>query len=242
MSDRANPFEWSGGHPALDLVNTLDERPSRAPIENLATYRDLIRFAALAGLVDRRTAARLQRLDKPTSSHIAKRARKLREHLHDVLAAANAGGRRGNPISARSLPRSRRHMRPGRWSHRRHPDCSAAAGRLRWRAKFPCTPVCWPSKRLLVDEARKRIRKCGASDCDVYLPRHQQGPAPAMVQHGQLRKSRKAAAMALRAFVMIVGFSPRRRLEAGLVVVGGHTIVFRQIGRREFLVVSALSQ
>ena len=33
MSDR---FEWSGGHPALDLVNTLDERPSSAPIENLA--------------------------------------------------------------------------------------------------------------------------------------------------------------------------------------------------------------
>ena len=28
MSGRANPFEWSGGHPALDLVNTLDERPS----------------------------------------------------------------------------------------------------------------------------------------------------------------------------------------------------------------------
>ena len=39
MSGRGNPFEWSGGHPALDLVNTLDERPSAAPIENLATYR-----------------------------------------------------------------------------------------------------------------------------------------------------------------------------------------------------------
>ena len=49
MSNRANRFEWSGGHPALDLVNTLDERPSGAPIENLATYHDLTRFAALAG-------------------------------------------------------------------------------------------------------------------------------------------------------------------------------------------------
>ena len=27
MSDRTDPFDWSGGHPALDLVNTLDERP-----------------------------------------------------------------------------------------------------------------------------------------------------------------------------------------------------------------------
>ena len=69
QAERANPFEWSGGHPALDLVNTLDERPSPAPIENLATYRDLTRFAALAGLIDRRTAARLQRLDSRSGSH-----------------------------------------------------------------------------------------------------------------------------------------------------------------------------
>ena len=36
MSNRGDPFEWSGGHPALDLVNTLDERPFDAPIENSA--------------------------------------------------------------------------------------------------------------------------------------------------------------------------------------------------------------
>src|ERR1700704_6220332 len=81
MSDRADPFEWSGGHPALDLVNTLDERPSARPVENLATYRDLTRFAALAGLIDRRTAVHLERLDS-AGSQIVKRARKLREHLH----------------------------------------------------------------------------------------------------------------------------------------------------------------
>ena len=51
MSKRADPFEWGGGHPALDFVNTLDERPFDRPIENLATYRDLVRFAQLAGLV-----------------------------------------------------------------------------------------------------------------------------------------------------------------------------------------------
>jgi len=37
MSGSADPFEWSGGHPALDLVNTLDERPLPSPIENLVT-------------------------------------------------------------------------------------------------------------------------------------------------------------------------------------------------------------
>ena len=35
MSGRDDKFEWNGGHPALDLVNTLDERPFPTPIENL---------------------------------------------------------------------------------------------------------------------------------------------------------------------------------------------------------------
>jgi hypothetical protein len=39
MSDRVDVFDWSGGHPALDLVNTLDERPFDQPIEMLVTYQ-----------------------------------------------------------------------------------------------------------------------------------------------------------------------------------------------------------
>jgi hypothetical protein len=77
-------------HPALDLVNTLDERPSPSRSRTWQRIRpDTLR--ALAGLLDRRTAARLQRLDSRSGSPIVKRARKLREHLHDVLAAANSG-------------------------------------------------------------------------------------------------------------------------------------------------------
>jgi hypothetical protein len=86
MKARGDRFEWNGGDTALDLVNTLDERPSQAPIERLATYRDLAEFAELAGLIDRRTAGRLLRLGGRLQ--IVKRARKHREHLHDVLAAA----------------------------------------------------------------------------------------------------------------------------------------------------------
>ena len=140
MSGRANPFEWSGGHPALDLVNTLDERPSPSPIENLATYRDLTRFAALAGLVDRRTAARLQQLDSP-ASHGVKHARKLREHLHEVLATANSGRpARQCDLDALSAAIQAAHAArtlvappsPGLANHRWSP---------RWRVKFHCTPV-----------------------------------------------------------------------------------------------------
>src|SRR3954453_14259705 len=91
MRDRGDRFEWSGGHPALDLVNTLDERPSDAPIENLATYRDLARFAELAGLVEPWMVKGLHGFRGPGCLRVVKRARSLREHLHDVLAATISG-------------------------------------------------------------------------------------------------------------------------------------------------------
>src|SRR5450432_2063649 len=91
MAGRADPFEWSGGDPALDFVNTLDERPSGAPIENLAAYGDLVRFAGLAGIIEPSASERLQSRKGPACSRIARRARELREHLHAILAAAHLG-------------------------------------------------------------------------------------------------------------------------------------------------------
>ena len=168
MSDRSGPFEWSGGHPALDLVNTLDERPFDSPIENLATYGDFVRFAELAKLIEPSIAARLLSLDGPACSRVAKRARALREHLHDVLAAAHLG----QPLpqidldaigaavqaahGARALVMS---ASPGlahhHWSHPIAPD-------------IPLHACALSIEHLLVSVERKRIRKCGASDCDVY--------------------------------------------------------------------------
>jgi predicted RNA-binding Zn ribbon-like protein len=167
MSDRADPFEWSGGHPALDLVNTLDERPSPSPIDNLASYRDLTRFVVLAGLVDRRTAARLQQFDS-TSPHVANRARKLREHLHDVLAAAHSRHQaRQSDLDALSAAIQAAHAArtlvaspsPGLASRRWSPALAR---------EIPLHACSLAIERLLVDEPRKRIRKCGAADCDVY--------------------------------------------------------------------------
>src|SRR5262245_40043876 len=93
MSERPGPFDWSGGHPALDLVNTQDERPFPSPIENLASYGDLVRFAELAELIENPVARRLAKLSDPSCSLVAKKARALREHLHGVLESVHAGRR-----------------------------------------------------------------------------------------------------------------------------------------------------
>src|SRR3954465_9452750 len=162
MRDRGDRFEWSGGHPALDLVNTLDERPSPAPIENLATSRDLTRFAELAGLIDRGIVRRLPKLDGRSGSPLVKRARRLREHLHDVLAAANSGRpARQSDLDALSAAIQAAHAAqimanspaPGLASHRRSRARSA---------EIPPHALALAIERLRVGEERKRIRKCRA--------------------------------------------------------------------------------
>jgi predicted RNA-binding Zn ribbon-like protein len=168
QGQRTDPFEWSGGHPALDLVNTLDERPSPTPIENLATYQDLTRFAALAGLIDRRTGARLQRLDGRSGSHIVKRARKLREHLHDVLAAANSG----RPARQPDLDALSAAIQAAHAARTLVASPSPGLANRRWSPalarEIPLHACSLAIECLLVDEDRNRIRKCSASDCDVY--------------------------------------------------------------------------
>jgi predicted RNA-binding Zn ribbon-like protein len=168
MGDHTDRFEWNGGHPALDFINTLDERPSDAPIEKLATYRDLARFAELAGLIERRTAAGLLLPDGRSDSRIVNRARKVREHLYDVLAAANSG----RPARQLDLDALSAAIRAAHAAQRLVASPSPGHARHRWfpetAPEIPLHACSLAIERLLVNEARKRIRKCEASDCDAY--------------------------------------------------------------------------
>lgn len=168
MNSRTDRFEWSGGHPALDFVNTLDERPSDEPIENLATYRDLARFTELAGLVEPRISRPLQRLHDPASLRIVKRARRLREHLHDLLAATTSG----RPVRQPDLEAVSAAIQAAHAARALVASHSAGLVKYRWclhqTADIPLHACALAIESLLVDEERKRIRKCGAADCDVY--------------------------------------------------------------------------
>ena len=169
MSDRADPFDWSGGHPALDFVNTLDERPFDRPIENVASYRDLVRFAELAGLVEPALAAALRTLTGPACSRVAKRARKLREHVHDVLAAVH----KQQPVSQRDLDAIASAVRAAREARVLVASSSRRLASYRWShpaaAEIPLHACALAVEGLLIEADRGRIRKCEASDCDVYF-------------------------------------------------------------------------
>jgi len=168
MAGRANPFDWSGGDPALDFVNTLDERLSGAPVEHLATYGDLVRFAELAGLIKVSTATRLRSRDGPNGSRIARRACELREHLYAVLAAAHSG----KAVPKTSLEAIASEVRR---AHAARGLVAAPSNAVSHGWVSPSSPdiplhaCALAVESLLVMADRSRIRKCGASDCAVYF-------------------------------------------------------------------------
>lgn len=169
-----DPFEWAGGHPALDLVNTLDDRPSTSPVDHLATYEDLVRFSELAGIIAPQLAVKLRRFNGPRASDVVALTRGLREHLFNILTAFHTG-------------------RPGKQTDLEVVSSAIQAGhraRVLVNAEPPnLAEYCWQPldaetvlhacslavESLLVDVDRSKIRKCGACDCDVYYVDHSKG-------------------------------------------------------------------
>jgi predicted RNA-binding Zn ribbon-like protein len=82
-------FELIAGNVCLDFVNTLDDRYTQ-PKELLGNYLDLARFAEDTGLLDSSQVDRLfarSEADPERAQETLKRARELREAIHDVFRA-----------------------------------------------------------------------------------------------------------------------------------------------------------
>src|SRR5262249_51830711 len=102
-----------GGSLCLDFVNTTGARASDAPRERLTCYGDLITWGQRASILDATTARRFRRTAAARESDAAnalKRARTVREDLHDVLSAFVDGRR---PTS-REMARVAAHWRAAR--------------------------------------------------------------------------------------------------------------------------------
>jgi predicted RNA-binding Zn ribbon-like protein len=170
MTANADPFDLSGGHPALDFVNTLDERPLPGPIENLADYADLVRFTESTGLVAPGQATALRKLTAASHAGVAKRARQLREQLYELLSAL----RQRKTIPPRTLEAISVAIRD---AHAARILLTVSKGRsivgYGWRSphavEVPLHACALAIEDLLTGADRTCIRKCGASDCEVYF-------------------------------------------------------------------------
>jgi predicted RNA-binding Zn ribbon-like protein len=169
MTRNKDRFDWSGGHPALDFVNTLDERPLPNPIENLATYSDLVRFTELAGLIAPAQARVLRRLSGAAPRRTVRRARKLREELFAALSLLR--GRK--PIPPAALKGIASAIRQAHAARTLSISRNGYVAKCDWISPqaldVPLHACALAVEDLLIEADRSRIRKCGAPDCEVYF-------------------------------------------------------------------------
>lgn len=93
-SDQQEEFDFTGGHPVLDFVNTLDARMAPVPNEILRRYEDLLAWSVEVGTVSERGAEALDELAKrdPSAAQTAlESAREVREALFGILRAIENG-------------------------------------------------------------------------------------------------------------------------------------------------------
>ena len=197
MARRADPFDWSGGHPALDFVNTLDERPSDAPVENLATYGDLVRFAELAGLIEPSASKRLQSLKGPACTRIAKTCSRAEgTPARDPGCDATSGSPCLKPRWMRSHRKCvglTQRERSSQLEHRalvRHCWLSPSSPEIPLHA---CALAVEDFARHCRSQSNPKVRRVRLRR---LFHRHEQGAPTAVVQHAELRQSRKTKALA----------------------------------------------
>jgi predicted RNA-binding Zn ribbon-like protein len=149
-------FQLIAGHPALDLVNTMDWRfREQGPQELLASYADLLRFAGQSGLI---RPAHIRQLQRRAGARVLKGCIELREAIAEILY-----GRIPPTAALRTLERLIQGARLGqelRWRE----------GRLTWNwketdANLPLWALAMSASDLLSSGEVHRVRECDNPDC-----------------------------------------------------------------------------
>lgn len=166
-------FDLSGGHPALDLVNTLDHRfRDEPPVELLADYEALLSFARQSEVLDAGQVRTLRMSVKPQAATRAlSSARELREALAAVLYA-NVEQRPPPASAIRTLERhilaSEQH-RELRWEEggagNRRPGIAWQWTSAEKDAEFPVWILAARAGQLMLSDAMQQVRACEADPC-----------------------------------------------------------------------------
>lgn len=173
------PFQYIGGDPAIDLVNTVDWTSRGPEQDRLTDFDRLIRWAEGAGIVSAKAARtlRAQGLAKPREAEAAYRnalrVRVVLERLFRAIAACEPGGDALNDFN-RLLGRALERMQVTPASGKRRGGSGLQLG---WRdpgvsLDSVIWQVIWSAASLIVSEEASRIRICGGPDCGwMYVDR-----------------------------------------------------------------------
>jgi len=161
-------FWLGGGHPAVDFVNTLDERLSPSPEERLSSYETLVELTRQSHLIDEHEAeALVQHKGTSSGDSVLAAALLLREALHSTLRALIAHEAPNQTDVALIEAETRRAT-----SARR---LAPAEMSLRWLWQKPDAPerplweLALTSENLLTSEDVRRARMCADDDCGVMF-------------------------------------------------------------------------
>lgn len=177
-------FNYIGGDPALDLVNTVDWTPKGPRSDRLRNFGSLAAWASGAGLLSPDEARRLQRDPPPAEARdgtfeAALDLRRRLRHLFTTLATQGALPE-GEDLGALNhwLQRASANLEIGSGEG----AVDGAAARWQWRANGDASGerILWEvarsaAKLLTSDEARA-IRVCPGDDCGwVFVDRSRNG-------------------------------------------------------------------
>lgn len=168
-------FDLCGGHPALDFVNSLDNRYREdGPNEMLNGYADVLRFLAETHLLDPQRAQWLSRtVTSETGGRVVEAVHALREAAATVLYSAVAGDP-PPPTDLRMLEKyfleASRH-RELRWEPPARNSPSARAS-LRWHRgrheNDPDLPI-WvladSVSNILLSDQMPHVHSCAVDTC-----------------------------------------------------------------------------
>jgi predicted RNA-binding Zn ribbon-like protein len=170
-SGKAAAFDRCGGHPALDFVNSLDNRfGGRAIVEGLESYPDLMRFARETELLDSTQAAQALRAVTPEAAARTLRAgRALREALAETLYAVV--DERPPPAAGIEMLERYFHVADRHRELRWQPDRGGAAA-LAWswrrnerQPELPVWAIAHAARDLMLSPDMERLRACEVESC-----------------------------------------------------------------------------
>jgi predicted RNA-binding Zn ribbon-like protein len=161
-------FDLSGGHPALDLVNSLDNRfRDDGPNENLVCYSDLLRFLGDSGLLD---ARQIRLLTKSANEEAAEQALHAVKELREATAAVFYAAMEEKTPADADVRTLERHFLDARRHRQLAWDTEHAHMRWHWDRveadpDFPVWLLAQSVSDLLLSDHAARVRTCAVDTC-----------------------------------------------------------------------------